>query len=47
MDIYPTLLHLLGCDKYYWKGVGVNLLEQDTLVNRPITLMRHRFCQIK
>jgi phosphoglycerol transferase MdoB-like AlkP superfamily enzyme len=37
MDIYPTLLHLLGCDKYYWKGVGVNLLEQDAWVHRPIS----------
>lgn len=47
MDIYPTLLHLLGCDKYYWKGVGVNLLEQDTWVNRPISPNEDRFCQIK
>ena len=22
MDIYPTIINLLGCDEYYWKGFG-------------------------
>ncbi|MBQ0090413.1 MAG: sulfatase-like hydrolase/transferase [Prevotellaceae bacterium] len=26
MDIYPTILHLIGCEDYYWKGLGRNLL---------------------
>lgn len=37
MDIYPTLLHILGCESYYWKGFGVNLLDQEALNARPIT----------
>ncbi|MCF0216626.1 MAG: LTA synthase family protein, partial [Fibrobacteraceae bacterium] len=27
MDIFPTLLHLLGQENYYFKGFGVNLLD--------------------
>ena len=37
MDIYPTLLHLIGCEDYYWKGFGVNLLDSAARHNRPIT----------
>jgi len=37
MDIYPTLLNLIGCEDYYWKGFGVNLLDSAALHNRPIT----------
>lgn len=29
MDIYTTLLHLLGCESYYWKGFGVNVLHPN------------------
>ncbi len=36
MDIYPTLLHILDCESYYWKGFGVNLLEKDAWKHRPI-----------
>ena len=36
MDIYPTLLHMLDCESYYWKGFGVNLLEKDAWKHRPI-----------
>lgn len=36
MDIYPTLLGLLGCENYYWKGFGVNLLNEGSWNNRPI-----------
>ena len=26
-DIYPTVLSLIGCEQYPWKGVGINLLD--------------------
>lgn len=37
MDIYPTILHLIGCEDYYWKGFGANLLDSTARHNRPIT----------
>ena len=37
MDAYPTILHLIGCENYYWKGLGVNLLDSVGRSNRPIT----------
>ena len=37
MDIFPTILHLIGCEEYYWKGFGVNLLDSAARHNRPIT----------
>ena len=27
MDIFPTILNVIGCSDYYWNGFGVNLLE--------------------
>ena len=36
MDIYPTILHLIGCEEYYWKGFGVNLLDPVARQHRPI-----------
>lgn len=27
MDIYPTILNIIGCSDYYWRGFGVNLLD--------------------
>ena len=36
MDAYPTILHLIGCEDYYWKGFGVNLLDSVARNNRPI-----------
>lgn len=35
MDIYPTVLHLLGAEQYDWKGFGVNLLDAKAIENRP------------
>ncbi len=36
MDIYPTVLHVIGCDSsYYWKGFGINLLDREAV--RPLT----------
>ncbi len=37
MDIYPTILHLIGCKNYFWHGFGVNLLDSTARHNRPIT----------
>ncbi|MDD6001274.1 MAG: sulfatase-like hydrolase/transferase [Bacteroidales bacterium] len=37
MDIYPTILNLIGCEDYYWKGFGINLLDSAARHNRPIT----------
>ena len=37
MDIFPTILHLIGCEDYYWHGFGVNLLDSVARNNRPIS----------
>lgn len=37
MDIYPTILSLIGAEDYYWKGLGVNLLDSAARQNRPIS----------
>lgn len=37
MDIFPTILHCIGADEYYWKGFGVNLLDSTARHNRKIT----------
>lgn len=37
MDAYPTILHLIGCEDYYWKGFGANLLDSVARNNRPIS----------
>lgn len=37
MDIYPTILHLIDCEDYYWKGFGVNLLDSAARHNRSIS----------
>ena len=34
MDIYPTLLHLIGCEQAGWRGLGINLA--DTAAQRHI-----------
>jgi len=34
-DIYPTLLHLIGCEKYSWQGFGINLA--DTTARRQLS----------
>ena len=40
MDIYPTIMHLIGCEDYYWKGFGVNLMDSVARHNRPITELK-------
>jgi hypothetical protein len=37
MDIYPTIMHLIGCENYYWKGLGINVMDSTARRNRPIT----------
>ena len=37
MDIYPTIMHLIGCENYYWNGFGVNLLDSTARCYRPFT----------
>lgn len=37
MDVYPTLMTLLGCKNYYWQGVGVNLLDEASHTHRRLT----------
>ena len=37
MDVYPTLLQLINCNDYYWRGFGVNLLDSMACHNRPVT----------
>ena len=37
MDIYPTVIHLIGCEEYFWQGVGVNILDSTIRNNRPIS----------
>ena len=37
MDIFPTILHLIGAEDYYWQGFGVNLLDSVARNSRQIT----------
>lgn len=37
MDIYPTLLSVLGFEEYYWEGFGVNLMDDEAIGNRKIS----------
>ncbi len=37
MDIYPTILHTIGCDEFFWSGFGVNLCDTSALTHRPIS----------
>ena len=37
MDIFPTILHCIGVDDYYWKGFGVNVTDSVALKNRLIS----------
>jgi hypothetical protein len=37
MDIYPTLMDVMGCQDYYWQGVGSSLLDEADYTNRTMT----------
>lgn len=34
MDIYPTVLNILGAKDYLWKGIGANLLDDEAVAHR-------------
>lgn len=34
MDVYPTVLHIIGCENTRWKGFGANLLDEESRANR-------------
>lgn len=36
MDLFPTIMNLIGCSDYYWKGFGVNLLDAESRRNRHL-----------
>lgn len=38
MDIFPTVLSLIGADGYVWKGFGVDLLDAEVRQERPISV---------
>ncbi len=37
MDIYPTILSLIGCKNYFWQGFGIDILNQGARNNRLIS----------
>ncbi len=37
MDIYPTILNLIGAKDYFWHGFGVNILDEQARSNRIFT----------
>ena len=37
MDVFPTILNLIGCKDYCWRGFGVNLLDKKARHNRVYT----------
>lgn len=37
MDIFPTVMHCIGINDYWWSGFGVNLLDNNARVNRKVT----------
>ena len=37
MDVFPTIVELLGYNDYHWKGFGVNLMDSIVRCNRPIS----------
>lgn len=36
MDMFPTIVSLICCEDYYWKGFGVNIMDSIARHNRPI-----------
>lgn len=37
MDIYPTIMSVIGCENYFWKGFGVNLMNPEHQQNRLVS----------
>lgn len=40
VDVFPTVLHVIGQETYYWKGVGHNLLLEETGSEEEIAVRR-------
>lgn len=36
MDIYPTILNLIGGENYYWQGFGINMLDSSDVADRDV-----------
>lgn len=36
IDIYPTLLYAMGCEAYYWKGLGDNIFEKTATTHNDV-----------
>lgn len=41
VDIFPTILHAIGQDSYYWKGLGNNLLEDNVIPEDKANMRKH------
>lgn len=37
MDVFPTILHCINREDYYWQGLGINLFDSVARNNRPIS----------
>ena len=37
MDVYPTVMHILGAGNYYWQGFGINLTD-TTALRHPLPI---------
>ena len=37
IDIYPTMMGVVGCKDYYWKGFGVDLTQPEASNNRQLS----------
>lgn len=37
MDAYPTILHFIGAENYYWSGFGANLIDSTARHHRPLS----------
>lgn len=37
MDIFPTIMHCIGAEEYWWKGFGANLLDSTYCQNRKFS----------
>ncbi len=37
MDVYPTIMDVLGCKNYYWQGFGVSLIDSTGIKQRTVS----------
>ena len=37
MDVYPTIMDVLGCKNYYWQGFGVSLIDPTGIKQRTVS----------